>query len=368
MSKLNIVQINADRGIAPGGTKGAALHLRGVAAGLTACGHSVSTYSLRPATGPFPVVVHPLDELQQVTEATVVYERYSLGHRQGLHLARSLDVPFVLEVNAPLLDEARAHRPDTVPVGADEIEDELIASADLVITVSSALTEWAMAKRDGPVETIPNGFEPSWFPPVDEANRSCGRIASNRIAFLGHPKPWHGAEVLVDLLIDLATLGHRPELLIIGGGKGADEVVARADQLGVGQQVSVTGPVGPDRVSPHLATAALGIAPYPSRQPFYFCPLKIIDYLAAGLPVVATEQGDIPELVGEAGVLVEPGDRRALAAAVAELLDSPERRGEMGVVGRRRAFSTMSWRQVGERTEAAVRKLTHQSIEAVSLP
>ncbi len=363
MSNLDIVQINADRGIAPGGTKGAALHLRGVAVGLMACGHAVRTYSRRPAAGDFPVTVHPLDDLRHVTTATAVYERYSLGHRQGLDLARSLDVPFVLEVNAPLLDEANAHRPDTVPVGAAEIEEELVRSADLVITVSSALTRWATARRAGPVATIPNGFEPSWFPPIDQTDR-----VPDRIAFLGHPKPWHGATVLVDLLVDLAAIGHRPELLIIGGGVGADEVVARAEQLGVGDQVSATGAVHPDRVSSHLATAALGIAPYPSQQPFYFCPLKIIDYLAAGLPVVATGQGDIPTLVGESGILVEPGDRGALVAAVAKLLDHPEQGRAMGLGGRRRAFATMTWRRVGEQTEGALRRLVNQPVAAVARP
>lgn len=363
MSSLNIVQINADRGIAPGGTKGAALHLRGVAAGLIACGHSLHTYSRRAAVGPFPAPVHPLEDLPGATKPDVVYERYSLGHRRGLDFARSVGVPFVLEVNAPLLDEANTHRPDTVPVGAADIEDELLAAADLVVTVSTALTGWAMAKRDGPVKTILNGFEPSWFPPTDRRSQ-----VDARIAFLGHPKPWHGANVLVDLLIDLAALGRRPELLIIGSGEGAEEVVARAEHLGVGDQVSVTGTVDPDRVSLHLATAALGIAPYPRQQPFYFCPLKIIDYLAAGLPVVATAQGDISELVGESGILVEPEDRGALAAAVVELLDDPDRAVAMGLIGRRRAFAGMSWRQVGERTDAALRDLTGRAVAAVSLP
>lgn len=363
MNNLDIVQINADRGIAPGDTKGAALHLRGVAAGLIACGHSVNTYSRRAAIGPFPATVHPLENLQGAAKVDVVYERYSLGHRHGLDLARSVGVPFVLEVNAPLLDEATTHRPDTVPVGAADIEDELLAAADLIVTVSTALTGWAMAKREGPVKTILNGFEPSWFPPTNRTNQVEGRIA-----FLGHPKPWHGANVLVDLLIDLAAFGHRPELLIIGAGKGAAEVVARAERFDIGDQVAVTGTVDPDRVSLHLATAALGIAPYPRHQPFYFCPLKIVDYLAAGLPVVTTDQGDIAELVGESGILVEAEDRGALAAAVVELLDNPERAVAMGLIGRRRAFAGMSWRQVGEQTDAALRNLAGRPMEPVAQP
>ena len=386
MSGLEIVQVNADRGIAPGTTKGAALHLRGVAFGLVACGHSVRTYSNRPAEGPFPGPVLALDELADVTEASLVYERYSLGHRGGLELARSLGVPFVLEINAPLVDEAATHRPGTLPLSAAEIEAELIAEADLVVTVSSALTRWAEAKRSGPVETILNGFEPSWFPPFDRRaitgapgrasdgrfdagfdRESGGRGMVDRIAFLGHPKPWHGANLLADLLVDLTTRGHRPELVVIGGGSGADALMARASDLGVGQQVVVTGNTDPDRVAVHLATASVGLAPYPRQDPFYFCPLKIVDYLAAGLPIVASDQGDIAELVHDAGILVEPDDPSALADAVADLLTDPIRSTAMGLAGRRRAFATMTWRQVGERTERAILRLPHDSIrEAVS--
>ncbi|MGH1489582.1 MAG: glycosyltransferase family 4 protein [Acidimicrobiales bacterium] len=365
MIGLDIVQVNADRGIAPGATKGAALHLRGVAAGLAACGHSLQTYSARLAEGPFPVPVKPLHELETVTEAAVVYERYSLGHLGGLELARSLDVPFVLEVNAPLVDEAIAHRPGTLPPNAADVEEKLLAEADLVITVSTALSEWVSTKRDGLIETIANGFEPSWFPPPNRAAAEAGG-ADQHIVFLGHPKPWHGAELLVDLLIDMAELGYRPQLLVVGGGPGADTLVARATELGVGQQIVVTGPTEPHRVAVHLATAAIGLAPYPRQDPFYFCPLKIVDYLAAGLPIVATRQGDIAELVQDAGLLVEPDDRAALATAVAELLGDRQRARTMGISGRRRALTEMTWRRVAEMTEQAILQLRHESLQAAS--
>lgn len=358
---LDIVQVNADRGIAPGSTKGAALHLRGLAAGMTACGHTVRTYSARSPEGAFPVAVHGLDELKNVTGKPIVYERYSLGHLGGLELARSLGVPFVLEVNAPLVSEAVTHRPETVAPNAAEIEAKLLAEADLVITVSTALTEWVGTLRSGLTKTIPNGFEPSWFPPVDRESVEA-LAAEPRLVFLGHPKPWHGAEVLVDLLIDLAELGHRPQLLVVGGGPGADTLVARAGELGVAEQVVVTGHTEPDRVAVHLATAAVGLAPYPRQEPFYFCPLKIIDYLAAGLPVVATRQGDIADLVQDAGLLVEPDDRGALAGAVAELLGDSERARTMGRAGRRRARAQMTWRQVAEQTEKAIFQLDHEAL------
>ena len=158
---LRIAQVCADRGVAPGGTKGASQHLRGIAAGLTTAGQHVETFTYREAEGPFPVTVRALEDLESCVGFDVVYERYSLGHLGGLRAASRLGVPFVLEVNAPLVDEAIRHRPETVTVEHREVELELLRTADLVITVASELSRWGSDRRTGPVLTQPNGFETS---------------------------------------------------------------------------------------------------------------------------------------------------------------------------------------------------------------
>ncbi len=93
-------------------------------------------------------------------------------------------------------------------------------------------------------------------------------------------------------------------------------------------------------------------------------PYVMLEALAAGLPIVASDQGDIAELVHDAGILVEPDDPSALADAVADLLTDPIRSTAMGLAGRWRAFATMTWRQVGERTERAILRLPHDTIRA----
>ncbi len=356
--RLDIVQISADRGIAPGSTKGAAQHLRGVAGGLQNRSHRVTTYTPRPAEGDFPTPVKPLDTLTHIRRddnpaaATVVYERYSLGHRGGLELARHVGAPFILEVNAPLVAEATRHRPDTLSPTDIEVETELIASADLVITVSSELARWARTRRTGPTIEIPNGFEPAWFD--EPATPATPRYP---LVFIGHPKPWHGADRLVDLLVALAKTDRRPDLLVIGGGPGADTLRGAARRAGVGAQLAITGALPPQEASALLHQAGIGLAPYRRQEAFYFCPLKVVDYLAAGLPVVASDQGDIADLVGDAGVLVDPDDDRRLAAVVSGLLDDPASRAELGRNGRARAMASMTWGHVAARTEAAILSL-----------
>lgn len=360
MRPLSIVQVCADRGIAPGSTKGAAQHLRGIAAGLAAASHCVTTYAARRPEGPFPVPVHDLDELESIDASTidVIYERYSLGHRGGLDLARRIGARFVLEVNAPLVTEAQAHRPHTVEPHHIEVEQTLMSEADLVITVSNELTRWADLTRSGPTVTIPNGFEPAWFTPNKR------HPTEPTLAFIGHPKPWHGADRLPSLLRALADRGHHPELMVIGGGPGADDIKNRSTELGVADQLTITGALPPEEASALLAEATIGIAPYPRQDPFYFCPLKIIDYLAAGLPIVSTRQGDITELVDDAGIVVEPDRDRDLVDAIDHLLTNPRRAAFLGANGRRRAHTSMTWTHAAARTAAAIRTLDRTSVIA----
>lgn len=348
MTALSIAQVCGDRGIAPGSTKGAAQHLRGIAVGLTALGHHVTTFAARKPQGLYPTPLRPLCDLAHIDDVDVVYERYALGHLAGLEFAQRRRVPFVLEVNAPLLAEATAHRPESVGVDAAAAERRLLREADLVITVSSPLTEWAATHRTGPTITISNGFEPAWFQSESTPPRR------PMLVFLGHPKPWHGADRLPSILSGLRQRRRDVDLLVIGGGPGADKLLSEARRLGIDDHLICTGPLPPKEASARLGDATIGLAPYPRHDPFYFSPLKVIDYLAAGLPVVATAQGDIPAVVGDAGILTDPADTAGFIDAIDTLLADPHLACSMGSTGRSRVHETLTWTHAAATTSAAL--------------
>ncbi len=360
---MRILQVCADRGIAPGSTKGAAQHLRGVAAGLAALGHSVVTAAARSAEGAFPVPVVDLGELgrghRPAVGFDVVYERYSLGHAGGLAMARAAGRPFVLEVNAPLVAEAAAYRLATVPSDAADVEARLLAEADLVVAVSTDLARWVQRHRppsSGGTVVVANGFEPAWF---TEAARP---ELDGPLVFLGHPKPWHGADRLPALVAGLVDRWFDPELLVIGGGPGTEAIASRAIELGVADRLRVTGAVAPAQASAMLASGSVGLAPYRRLEPFYFCPLKVIDYAAAGLPVVASDQGDIARLVGSGGVLVDPDSDTALVEATASLLADPDRRRRLGRAGRSKAWAERSWVEAARATVARIEAIASPTV------
>jgi glycosyltransferase involved in cell wall biosynthesis len=138
----------------------------------------------------------------------------------------------------------------------------------------------------------------------------------------------------VTLLRALAKLGGREyEALIVGEGPDRTALEHLAAQLGLRDRVRFAG----ERhdVPKLLSGADLFVLSSRSEG----LPVSVLEAMAAGLPVVASTVGGIPELVedGETGVLVRPADPDALAAALGDLLDDADRRRRLGKAGRRRA-------------------------------
>ncbi|MGH9135641.1 MAG: glycosyltransferase family protein, partial [Acidimicrobiales bacterium] len=101
--------------------------------------------------------------------------------------------------------------------------------------------------------------------------------------------------------------------------------------------------VPPSAVPALLAGAQIGLCPYPADAPDYFSPIKLFEYLAAGLPVVAADLPGVADVAGDVAVCIPPGDAAAFADAVAELAADPNRRAKLGAEGRRLAITAHTW-------------------------
>ena len=359
---MRIFDVCADRGIMPDGVKGASVHVRAIASAMRDRGHDVVLFTRAhgDATAPsaqwrpYESHVSLLDEADRAGAPDVIYERYSLGGVGGLSAARELQRPLVLEINAPLVREASLYRSDTLAREDRFAEEMLWREADLVVSVSNPLKRYVDAVRgERPGIVLHNGCDPSQFPVA--APRADG--TSEVIAFLGMPKPWHGAGELPGLLAWLRARGHDARLLIIGGGRGTDEITASARELDVESWVEITGPLPHDAAATRLLDATIAVAPYPPSDFFYFSPMKLVEYMAAGLPVITTAQGDLPLLVGNAGVLVSPGDTEAFRLAVARVLEDPPLRRRLGHAARQRVLTTFTWDRVARVIEAEMNTL-----------
>ena len=374
---MRVAYVSVDPGIPVFGTKGASVHVQEVIRELLARGHQVRVLTTRkgdqiPADlAELEVIEFPLtsrdpadrEQEQQHASAEIaqriladgadlVYERYSLFSTVIAELADPAGIPGILEVNAPLIDEQRNHRSLVDESAASQALAAQAEAAKAVVCVSDPVRDWVLRHVPGAnAHTVPNGVSLTRIRPQLEA---VGEVV---VTFVGTLKPWHG----VSDLIQAASLATQPwRLRIIGDGPERDNLVAEAAALGV--DVDFRGAVAPSEIPDHLAGSAIGVAPYPNLGEGnlqYFSPLKVYEYLAAGLPVVASAVGQIPEVLAECGVLVPPSDPAALASALDQLAADPLLRGQLGGRARHTAEQRHGW------DAAVTRILQLAGVEAV---
>ena len=358
---MRIAYVTVDPGIPVFGTKGASVHIQEVVRELIRRGHDVTVHTTR-AGRDIPDDLAGLKVIETRIEADdpaareraqqevsariaariiadgadLVYERYSLFSTALAEVTDATGAAGVLEVNAPLIEEQRTHRVLVDEEAAGNALARQVAAATATIAVSDPVRDWVRERTGSDrVHTVPNGVSITRIVPRPE------EIGDPVVTFVGTLKPWHG---VADLLA-AAALATRPwKLRIIGDGP--ERAALEEQAAGLGIEVDFRGAVAPADMPGQLAGSAIGVAPYPDlggEQQQYFSPLKVYEYLAAGLPVVASAVGQLPQILGELGTLVPPSDPAALAAAIDDLAADPVLRGELGWRGRVQAEEKHSW-------------------------
>lgn len=181
------------------------------------------------------------------------------------------------------------------------------------------------------VVLLRNGVERLQPGDAEKVRRELGIAAGQPVVLsTGSLRPEKAYEVLIDAAARLVGSSSRPRILIAGEGPERPRLEALITDLGLSGVVTLLGTRSdiPDL----LAAADLAVC----CSDFEGGPLSVIEYMGAGLPVVATRVGGLPELVHDAenGVLVPPRDPDDLAEAIAGLLGDAERRRRMGEAGR----------------------------------
>lgn len=415
---MKVLYLCADLGIPVLGRKGASVHVREMAAALGRAGHSVVVTSpltnkspweepaklearllhLPPAdgtTGAFyalkefeatlgaesslPGELRRILYNQEMAEYLLrrfenhspdfVYERASLYSTAGVSLARGLGVPLVLELNSPLADEQTTYRATYKRTGLGELaakaERWSLSRADAVLAVSASLRDHAVSLGAEParVHVVPNGVNGGLFHP-DPTNPAVtdrwGLGDGPVLGFVGGLRPWHGVEVLPALVERLLRRHPRLRLAVVGDGPLRADLEREARERGVERSVVFTGALPHEEVAPLIRAFDVALAPYPPpKHDFYFSPLKLFEYMACGVPVVAANLGQIPEVVrdGETGLLYPPGEPGALAAACERLLSDPELRHALGRAAAKEVLGNHTWDRNAERVISVAESL-----------
>ncbi|MBW1608574.1 MAG: glycosyltransferase family 4 protein [Deltaproteobacteria bacterium] len=219
-----------------------------------------------------------------------------------------------------------------------------------IITVSQAAKNDISKNFGIPQErfkVIMNGINTDLFYPVSEIRREKGRI----IVTSSSDTPIKGLRYLLEAVAEISkTLDVR--LVIVGTVKKNGDIEKLIKNLGIKERIAFTGRIDNEAFVQQYARASLAIVP--SVYEGFGFPAG--EAMACGLPVVSTTGGALPEVVGDAGVLVPPANSRELVNAITQLLENPEQAEKMGRAGFNRVHHRFSWKKAAEMTAAAYRE------------
>jgi len=199
-----------------------------------------------------------------------------------------------------------------------DLETMVYRRVDAIISISRSIREY-LVSAGIPAESIRvvhNGIETEW---LERERKAPGAY----ICYTGSLYPWKG----VDTLISAMRFLPGEKLLIVGGGSRIEDLKQLARKEEVAGRVEFVGAVPRAAIQEYLSRSKVAILPnVPSVPSQFSSPLKLFEYMAYGIPIVASDMPVFQEILthGENAILFKPGDPVALAKGVKTLVDDPD--------------------------------------------
>jgi glycosyltransferase involved in cell wall biosynthesis len=284
----------------------------------------------------------------------IVHDNQSLGWgmlrlvRAGLPTVATIHHPVAIDRELELAAAPGLRRQLTLRrwYGFTGMQARVARRLDAVTTVSENsrrdITTHMGVPAEG-IEVIPVGIDPAEFTPPPAGQP---RDTDSILAITSADVALKGLVHLLEALAKLRT--ERPvRLTVVGTARPGGPAEAALDRLGLRDAVRFTGPV-PEAELVSLLQRATVVA-IPSLYEGFSLPA--VEAMACGTPLVTTDAGALPEVVGtKAGLRVTAGDVGELTAALHLVLDSPSLGEQLGRAGRRRVLDHFTWRSTAERT------------------
>ncbi len=286
----------------------------------------------------------------------IVHDNQGLGY--GMLGFRRLGVPLVTSIHHPIsvdrrldlagrswlqrLDKGRWY-------GFVRMQGRVARRAGPLITVSSSSKDDIC--RDfrvmpGKVHIIPLGVDTRFFRPRPDEPRLRGRIVTVTSA----DSPLKGLPTLLRAVAKLAT-EREAHLVVIGAPSAATR--QQVAQLALGDRVTFASGLPDTEYARLLASAQVAVIP----SMYEGFSLPAVEHMASGTPLIASRAGALPEVTGDAALLVPPGDAEELSAALGALLDDEAARARLAAAGLARVRERFAWPAVAAATESLYQKV-----------
>ncbi|MEX2681100.1 MAG: glycosyltransferase family 4 protein [Candidatus Sigynarchaeota archaeon] len=288
----------------------------------------------------------------------IIHERSGLPRGIGILAAKFLGIKSVTELNDPYLEELDVKHVFLLRM----YRIFMLLLTNKVLTQTPLLK--AMISKDvhkEKIKIIPNGADVTAFdskidgmPVRNKYNIDKDDIV---IIFIGAFQPWHGVDKIPFFAEKLNEEFTNVKFLVIGDGPFYKDIENEIKNKNLEKLIILTGSVPHDEIPSYLAAADIAIAPfntdtYPvlKKHGFWWCPVKLFEYLAMEKPVITTDQGMnkliVPDRV--AGLLAPPQNFNQFLEHLKTMIKNPELRREYGKNGRKIIIEKYTWRVIGK--------------------
>jgi len=286
----------------------------------------------------------------------IAHDNQGLGY--GMLGVRRLGLPLVTSIHHPITVDRRLDMAGRGWLerlskrrwyGFVRMQGRVARRIGPLITVSSSSRDDICRDfRTDPanVHVVPLGVDTRLFHPRDGEQRVPGRIVTVTSA----DSPLKGLPTLLRAVAKLAT-EREAHLVVVGTPSAATR--QQVAQLALGSRIEFAGGLPDAEYARLLASAEVAVIP----SMYEGFSLPAVEHMASGTPLIASRAGALPEVAGDAAVLVAPGDAEELAAALRTLLDEPDSRAVLAARGLARVRMRFAWPAVAAATEALYRKV-----------
>jgi glycosyltransferase involved in cell wall biosynthesis len=195
---------------------------------------------------------------------------------------------------------------------------------------------------------IPNGIDTDIFYPMPEIQRESDRLIVTNSADM----PLKGLYYLLRAVAEVAKT-RTIKLTVVGIPKKDGDILKLIAKLGIANLITFTGRIDNHQFVREYAKATAAVVP----SVYEGFGLPAGEAMACGVPVISTTGGALPEVIGDAGLLVAPADHRLLAGAIHFLFDHPETAKKLGRSGYKRVQKHFTWKKAAQKTVAAYREV-----------
>lgn len=287
----------------------------------------------------------------------VIYERNDLYNASVAMACKKLQLPYVIFFDADqLLEHEFMDRPikGLLRWRAERILRYNFSVARCIISVSESAKRQLVKLRGVPEEKIvvfPNGVDVNSFKPLPidriRFRSEIGLEDKHYIfIFVGNFYKWHDVPTLLKAFNLVLTEYPLARLLLVGSGSQLLSMKTFADELNISNAVKFTGQVHHKEIPRLIGASDTAVAPVPEMdRDSWLSPMKLFEYMASEVAIIASNAGQINEVIehNRNGLLVTPGNPLELAGAMKRLIEDPTLRMQLSHRAREDAVKNYAW-------------------------